>query len=72
MTASGQRIEDHFGDVTEMVGIGSRAQRAIRTVSIPLSLFTLHHSKFPQTRARLGYREDSQIGEATTLHLLVA
>lgn len=29
---SGQRGEDHFVDVTEMVDIGSGAQRAIRTV----------------------------------------
>ncbi|MCX7049646.1 MAG: hypothetical protein NTX50_29690 [Candidatus Sumerlaeota bacterium] len=29
---SGQRIEDHFGDVTEMVGIGSGAERSIKTV----------------------------------------
>lgn len=29
---SGQRIEDHFVDVTEMVGIGSGAQRPIKTV----------------------------------------
>jgi DNA-damage-inducible protein D len=29
---SGQKVEDHFVDVTEMVDIGSGAQRAIRTV----------------------------------------
>ena len=29
---SGQRVDDHFVDVTEMVDIGSGAQRAIRTV----------------------------------------
>jgi len=29
---SGQRIEDHFVDITEMVDIGSGAQRAIQTV----------------------------------------
>jgi DNA-damage-inducible protein D len=29
---SGQKMEDHFVDVTEMVDIGSGAQRAIRTV----------------------------------------
>jgi DNA-damage-inducible protein D len=29
---SGQRIDDHFGDVTEMVQIGSRAERSIPTV----------------------------------------
>ena len=28
---SGQRLEDHFVDVTEMVDIGSGAQRAIAT-----------------------------------------
>jgi len=29
---SGQRIEDHFGDITEMVSIGSGAQRAVNAV----------------------------------------
>lgn len=29
---SGQRIEDHFVDVTEMVGIGSGAQREAKAV----------------------------------------
>lgn len=29
---SGQRIEDHFVDITEMVGIGSGAERQIRTI----------------------------------------
>lgn len=29
---SGQRIDDHFGDVTEMVGIGSGAQRPLKTM----------------------------------------
>ena len=29
---SGQRVEDHFVDITEMVGIGSGAQRALKTV----------------------------------------
>jgi len=29
---SGQRVEDHFVDITEMVGIGSGAQRPVRTV----------------------------------------
>jgi hypothetical protein len=29
---SGQKVEDHFVDVTEMVDIGSGAQRVIRTV----------------------------------------
>lgn len=29
---SGQRLEDHFVDITEMVGIGSGAQRALKTV----------------------------------------
>ncbi len=31
---SGQRIDDHFVEITEMVGIGSGAQRAIRTVML--------------------------------------
>lgn len=29
---SGQRLEDHFVDITEMVGIGSGAQRPLKTV----------------------------------------
>ena len=29
---SGQRIEDHFVDITEMVGIGSGAQRSLKTI----------------------------------------
>jgi len=29
---SGQRIEDHFVDITEMVGIGSGAQRPLKTI----------------------------------------
>jgi len=29
---SGQRIEDHFGDITEMIGIGSGAQRPLKTM----------------------------------------
>ncbi|MGD0089025.1 MAG: DNA damage-inducible protein D [Planctomycetota bacterium] len=29
---SGQRIEDHFVDITDMVGIGSGAQRTVKTV----------------------------------------
>ena len=29
---SGQRVEDHFVEITEMVGIGSGAQRPVRTV----------------------------------------
>lgn len=29
---SGHRIEDHFGDVTEMVAIGSGAERPVRTI----------------------------------------
>ena len=29
---SGHRIEDHFVDVTEMVAIGSGAQRSVKTV----------------------------------------
>lgn len=29
---SGQRIDDHFVDITEMVGIGSGAQRPVKTV----------------------------------------
>jgi len=29
---SGQRVEDHFVDITEMVEIGSGAQRALKTV----------------------------------------
>lgn len=29
---SGQRVEDHFVEITEMVGIGSGAQRSIRTI----------------------------------------
>ena len=29
---SGQRVEDHFVDITEMVSIGSGAQRPVRTV----------------------------------------
>ena len=28
---SGQRMEDHFVDITEMVGIGSGAQRPLKT-----------------------------------------
>jgi DNA-damage-inducible protein D len=31
---SGQRIDDHFGDVTEMVEIGSRAKRQLKTVML--------------------------------------
>lgn len=31
---SGQRIEDHFGDVTEMVEIGSGATRPLKTVML--------------------------------------
>ena len=37
---SGQRIEDHFVDVTEMVGIGSGAQRPLKT--IPLSRYACY------------------------------
>ena len=28
---SGQRLEDHFVDITDMVGIGSGAQRPVKT-----------------------------------------
>ena len=28
---SGQRIEDHFGDVTDMIGVGKGAQRPVKT-----------------------------------------
>jgi DNA-damage-inducible protein D len=31
---SGQRVEDHFVDITDMVAIGSNAQRAIKTVML--------------------------------------
>ncbi|MCX6680163.1 MAG: hypothetical protein NTX42_07355 [Methanothrix sp.] len=29
---SGNRIEDHFGDVTEMVSLGSCAKRPVKTI----------------------------------------
>ena len=29
---SGHRIEDHFGDVTDMVAIGSGAERPVKTI----------------------------------------
>jgi DNA-damage-inducible protein D len=33
---SGQRVEDHFVEITEMVGIGSGAQRPVRPISANL------------------------------------
>ena len=42
---SGQRVDDHFVEVTEMVGIGSGAQRSVKTVMM---------SRYPYTFARRG------------------
>ncbi len=33
---SGQRIEDHFGDITEMIQIGKGSQRPVKTTFMSL------------------------------------
>ncbi len=46
---SGQRLEDHFVDITEMIGIGKGGQRPVQTVMMLRYAF---HRREQSTEAR--------------------